>query len=758
MTLEAGEHAQWVQYKGSAFDQSDVFKEGPMSMAEAKAIVEKNLGEVIGFSWHSGYPEYRWVVRKGTAKIPFQAGWTCAVYKVKLPTAKETQLFQDDFAFTPKAFGSMDFGLGWARPGRGEGLGDQLTDVDMIQGVDPNDMQQGGLGDCWLISSFAALSEFPSQVCKLVEPNTIAKDGKYTVNLYDYSQKKVVPVVVDDRIPLGQGGLPRFTGFTKDDEIWPCIFEKAVAKLAGSYENIDGADPAFALGMLTGTPSSDLVEFMLNQGSWICLVPDFRSSNPHDKSNGMFYKNWPDGTSGDQGRPGSTVLKLLAEYDQKNYLMCCGSHAGSDKDLNSFGVVQGHAYTIIAVELNVAGSGFDMLMLRNPWGTGEWTGDWSDQSDMWTRYPNVKKTLGYEFADDGIFWIEASDFFKNYSSVMVCCKSMPKSRAKNAKEEKAKRQKEEEEAKKKPEAAGKEQKAKPPPPKRPVRKTEQAKKSIMHPKMMVEIPGPETITVEGGARATVSRPPGLSLEEWEVVKKTLKEKPEEATKMEAFCKDTAAVRKWLSQKALTEYYQSKLYERDGHVKDALLGLFQDPQFAFIFEEMQRNGVEAALKKYGNNATMMQRLSKAVGGVPVEVMASLVHIQEKPVTLHDACKMGDLKAIQEYVAAGEKAGKLDLEVHDSKGIAALAYAIGANRIAIVKLLLEKKANLSVCDSKGGTGLHYAAAYGRKELTEFLLGAGGLVNGKTEHGLTPLALATKNKREDVIELLKKKGGTM
>jgi len=27
--------------------------------------------------------------------------------------------------------------------------------------------------------------------------------------------------------------------------------------------------------------------------------------------------------------------------------------------------------------------------MRNPWGTGEWTGDWSDKSKKWT--PQLKK-------------------------------------------------------------------------------------------------------------------------------------------------------------------------------------------------------------------------------------------------------------------------------------------------------------------------------------------------------------------------------
>ena len=54
--------------------------------------------------------------------------------------------------------------------------------------------------------------------------------------------------------------------------------------------------------------------------------------------------------------------------------------------------------------------------------------------------------------------------------------------------------------------------------------------------------------------------------------------------------------------------------------------------------------------------------------------------------------------------------------DYKGITPLGYAIGANRIAVVKLRLDSRANPYAVDSSGNSGLHYAAGYGRKELLE------------------------------------------
>merc|ERR1712207_141227 len=56
-------------------------------------------------------------------------------------------------------------------------------------------------------------------------------------------------------------------------------------------------------------------------------------------------------------------------------------------------------------------------------------------------------------------------------------------------------------------------------------------------------------------------------------------------------------------------------------------------------------------------------------------------------------------------------KKPLDGQDHKGITALGYAIGANKIAVVKLLLDNRANPFAVDSSGNSGLHYAAGYGR-----------------------------------------------
>lgn len=81
----------------------------------------------------------------------------------------------------------------------------------------------------------------------------------------------------------------------------------------------------------------------------------------------------------------------------------------------------------LALDTNVmnraVGSGSErvrLVQLRNPWGTFEWKGDWSDKSKLWKKNPHIAKAVGYIDADDGAFWMSFEDFEKTYSRINVC--------------------------------------------------------------------------------------------------------------------------------------------------------------------------------------------------------------------------------------------------------------------------------------------------------------------------------------------------
>ena len=53
---------------------------------------------------------------------------------------------------------------------------------------------------------------------------------------------------------------------------------------------------------------------------------------------------------------------------------------------------------------------------------------------------------------------------------------------------------------------------------------------------------------------------------------------------------------------------------------------------------------------------------------------------------------------------------DVNESDARGITALGLAVGYNKVALVKVLLDGGADVSKTDAKGSTVLHYAAGNG------------------------------------------------
>jgi WXG100 family type VII secretion target len=130
-----------------------------------------------------------------------------------------------------------------------------------IDGVHPDDVEQGQLGDCYLLASLASIAnQNPDMIEKMIRDNG---DGSYTVTFYEkgwFGSIKPVEVTVDGQFPL-RDGRPVFAGVGDKDgdhhELWTMIVEKAYAQWKGGYSSIEGGWPHHAMEHLTGIPSQD---------------------------------------------------------------------------------------------------------------------------------------------------------------------------------------------------------------------------------------------------------------------------------------------------------------------------------------------------------------------------------------------------------------------------------------------------------------------------------------------------------------------
>lgn len=262
----------------------------------------------------------------------------------------------------------------------------------------------------------------------------------------------------------------------------------------------------------------------------------------------------------------------------------------------------------------------------------------------------------------------------------------------------------------------------------------------------------ENLRLSDGTSMDLARVPGIDDGTWDEVKTYLTGNPDIAKSLQNFSKNPEAMRGWLQTQAIAEHYNTKLQNGEAPVQDRLKSMEHDPELSKVFEDIKKNGLEAAMKYYQDEELML-KISQKMGGLPQELNATIKKIEDTPLSIHEAAKMGDLKAIQEYL---DKQKPLDAQ--DLKGITPLGYAIGANRIAVVKLLLDKRANPFAVDAAGNCGLHYAAGYGRKELCEYMLKTGSNVNQTNAQGQTPLAVATANRQEATMQLLQAQGANM
>eukprot|EP00449_Zooxanthella_nutricula_P021492 CAMPEP_0198552500 /NCGR_PEP_ID=MMETSP1462-20131121/78697_1 /TAXON_ID=1333877 /ORGANISM="Brandtodinium nutriculum, Strain RCC3387" /LENGTH=233 /DNA_ID=CAMNT_0044283159 /DNA_START=14 /DNA_END=712 /DNA_ORIENTATION=+ len=231
----------------------------------------------------------------------------------------------------------------------------------------------------------------------------------------------------------------------------------------------------------------------------------------------------------------------------------------------------------------------------------------------------------------------------------------------------------------------------------------------------------------------IARVPDVDDQTWTEVKQYVEGNPETAKSLQKFAKNPDAMRGWLQTQAIAEHYSNKLSGGDQAVTDRIKALEGDAELAPVLEDIKKNGMEAIMKYYQDEELML-KFSQKMGGLPQDLQPVLKKIDEASLTLHEAAKNGDLKSVQEFLQK-----KKPLDAQDHKGITALGYAIGANRIAIVKLLLDNRANPFAVDATGNSGLHYAAGYGRKELCEYLLKVGTSVTQTNSQGQTPLAVA-------------------
>jgi hypothetical protein len=278
----------------------------------------------------------------------------------------------------------------------------------LLENIQPHDAQQGGIGDCWLVSAVACLAEQPDRIRRIFSGEHILSEAtaapsssssaaaaassasgssfdvplSTVADVYLYRMGLPERIRLDDLLPYSMSRGYLVYASRCRGALWPALVEKAFAKMHGGYAALVGGVSDRAFYDMTGLPSK------------------------RSRISGI-----EPGTS-----KADSLWQQLMQYYSRRDLLALGaagedhwSQSGQKPPSESAGMVTGHAYSLLRVaELS---SGERLLQLRNPWGHFEWKGDWSDESDKWSSATEKELGLTREerIKDDGIFWMTFED-------------------------------------------------------------------------------------------------------------------------------------------------------------------------------------------------------------------------------------------------------------------------------------------------------------------------------------------------------------
>ena len=335
-------------------------------------------------------------------------------------------------------------------------------------GIESNDVIQGGLGDCWFISALSVLAtkdfllrgEFSEEILedKVIdsEENSMLSTGVYPPIFHSFRKKGIFCfrffknfkwryVLVDNRLPCNkiyndnQTPVLIYGKCRSTNEFWVSLIEKAYAKLHGSYQALASGFIDDGLVDLTGLTSKKMV----------IESEKLKNAREADKLWEILLNNASLGENNQQKTEEGKIVSAKFYTRNKTMMGCSVESKGNNMEQEVVfnnrhtGILAGHAYSILDVfEISKPRSSKKrkksrLLRIRNPWGRKEWNGKWSDDSvetkknkekieeELNKKYKGTHEKINLS-QEDGTFLMCFSDF-RNIFNKLFICKSFPPS-------------------------------------------------------------------------------------------------------------------------------------------------------------------------------------------------------------------------------------------------------------------------------------------------------------------------------------------
>lgn len=312
----------------------------------------------------------------------------------------------------------------------------------------PEDVQQGGLGNCWMAAALSIVASKPDLIWSLFITREFNPHGAYQMQLFHAGDWR--GILIDDLFPTSQcspgkivgemvhysrGGNLSYMSCARQ-QLWVPMVEKAAAKLAGSYGNLSSGTFGEALASFTGFPTERLILYISKEQRK--ARAEMRDKKIAQRTEMLLRGETPpeedeeDLMLDDNYRNDMLWSKLLS-FKEAGYLMGMGcTEQGCEKSKDEVlekGLQAPHAYGILDVrELEHDGKIHRLVQIRNPWGEDAprtWKGAFGKDWDGWTF--DLKLKLGVVnrsnvsmYDQMSIFWMPFDDVKEFFAMVDVC--------------------------------------------------------------------------------------------------------------------------------------------------------------------------------------------------------------------------------------------------------------------------------------------------------------------------------------------------
>ncbi|CAJ0914501.1 14272_t:CDS:10 [Entrophospora sp. SA101] len=229
----------------------------------------------------------------------------------------------------------------WKRPS------EIMKQPRMIVTISSETIKQDMVDDCSFVASLCVSAEYERRFQKQVVTGCIYPQDDKGQPIYN--------PIIDDLLPISNNGKPLYTYSKGNDELWPCIIEKA--------------ETIFSDALTGWIPE-------------IFLIEDEEFEKEHTWNKLL------------NGQRNGHALVTIATGKEESKLICVG-------------LFTAHCYAVLDVQEI---GGLRLLRVKNPWHSQRWNGNFSHLDGVnWTPY--LMNILNYNRAkaindDDGIFWID----------------------------------------------------------------------------------------------------------------------------------------------------------------------------------------------------------------------------------------------------------------------------------------------------------------------------------------------------------------